>query len=205
MMITTKTIRDSFCLRVFPFSTASDFSGSKLFLKRLGLIFRRGWQLLTGGNKLNSLTSLVSPSPLFCCTKCPSPCNHPHSLMGVLASFLFFFLLLPLSSLPLVMCFSGSGVWGGGVRVHVLKPRPWVFSGEGGGRRSKSRSIRRERRGKTAGRSKSEAALSAMLPRGFVPPSGSSWRHNGSPESAGLFCNVKVASSSPPPPSCPKC
>ncbi|KAG6530065.1 hypothetical protein ZIOFF_012286 [Zingiber officinale] len=100
------------------------------------------------------------------------------------------------------MSFSSSGVRGGGHGVHVLKPRPWAFSGK-----SKSRSIRRGRRGKTTRRSKSEATFSAMLPRGFVPPSGSSWRHNGSPESAGLFCNGKVSSQSlpPPPPPCPKC
>ncbi|KAG6492402.1 hypothetical protein ZIOFF_047365 [Zingiber officinale] len=97
----------------------------------------------------------------------------------------FLFLLL---SLPPMICSSSSDDRGGDVRgrqdrTHFLKPRlwPWPYAVDDG----RYRSWRRI--GGSTGRMRS-GALSAMLPRGFVPPSDSSRCQNNSPESAEVFC-----------------
>ncbi|KAG6487211.1 hypothetical protein ZIOFF_055794 [Zingiber officinale] len=159
--------------------------------------------------ELLGLSAFYLP-PLFCCTTPPNvspPCSSLRSLMAFFASFLFFLLLLS-SPLPLADSFSVSGAGRGSVRdgrhgrVRAFKPRPWIYSGEGSGsRHGGSRLVRgKGRRGKNAG-----GAFSAMLPRGFVPPSDSSWCHNGSPQSAALFCSGKLASPPPQPTRCLNC
>ncbi|CAL9104869.1 unnamed protein product [Musa textilis] len=80
---------------------------------------------------------------------------------------------------------------------HVMKPRPWPYPSDDDHliHDSERRRMRR-RRGGGAKRKPGYADLgattfSAMLPRGFVPPSDSSWCHNGAPDSINIYCDHK--------------
>lgn len=147
----------------------------------------------------NLPTSLLAlPVLLHLLTNRTLPLSPPCPLMDSSASLLLLVFLLLLSSLPQlsVSASSSSDVRAGAVddpggrrHVHVLKPRPWPH---------RTRRARRETSRMHAGRSRS-GAFSAMLPRGLVPPSDSSWRHNGSPESVRLFYAGKSTSPAPHP------
>ncbi|URE20164.1 hypothetical protein MUK42_11355 [Musa troglodytarum] len=72
---------------------------------------------------------------------------------------------------------------------HVMKPRPWPYPSDD------ERRMRRRRRGgakrKPGYADLGATTFSAMLPRGFVPPSDSSWCHNGAPDSINIYCDHK--------------
>ncbi|RWW21108.1 hypothetical protein BHE74_00024303 [Ensete ventricosum] len=75
---------------------------------------------------------------------------------------------------------------------HVMRPRPYPSDDD----HMIQNSERRRRRKKTRGYHHDLGArtFSAMLPRGFVPPSDSSWRHNDAPDSINLLCDDKSTS-----------
>ncbi|WOL09102.1 hypothetical protein Cni_G17855 [Canna indica] len=128
-------------------------------------------------------------------------CNHS---LGFITSLLFFLLILSLPRL----CVSISDDRGANARspfvldryhqggFHVMKPRPWPSSPSDDRDDHLKRKRRRRRRKIARGYSLGTRsnAFSAMLPRGFVPPSDSSWCHNDTPESVQLFCEEKSTS-----------
>ncbi|KAH7658070.1 hypothetical protein IHE45_17G062600 [Dioscorea alata] len=69
---------------------------------------------------------------------------------------------------------------------HIIKPRPYPMN-EDFKRMKRDNNIPR-------GEFKSIDPFSGMLPRGFVPPSGSSMCHNNVPESINFFCLYNYSS-----------
>ncbi|WOL14159.1 hypothetical protein Cni_G22939 [Canna indica] len=139
--------------------------------------------------------------------------SRPAFLTSLLLLLLFLFLSLLLSSslslpLPAQVGTAASpglvhGRRGGSQVIHVMKPRPWpslsgVHYDERHPTAMQNRKRRRARRRK---KKKGHVvydlgarSFSAMMPRGFVPPSDSSWCHNEAPRAVGFFCEDKSIS-----------
>ncbi|CAL9123533.1 unnamed protein product [Musa acuminata var. zebrina] len=77
-----------------------------------------------------------------------------------------------------------------------MKPRARPYPSDDDHMIQNSERRRRWRRKKSRGYHHELGArtFSAMLPRGFVPPSDSSWHHNDAPDSIDLFCDDKSTS-----------
>ncbi|RRT51858.1 hypothetical protein B296_00021656 [Ensete ventricosum] len=78
--------------------------------------------------------------------------------------------------------------------LHVMKPRPWPYPSNADHLIHDSERRRRMRRRRRGAKRKpgyvdlGATTFSAMLPRGFVPPSDSSWCQNGAPDSINIYC-----------------
>ncbi|URE35215.1 hypothetical protein MUK42_03244 [Musa troglodytarum] len=75
---------------------------------------------------------------------------------------------------------------------HVKKPRPGPYPSDG--RRTKNSGWRRKASKRSPVYDLRARTFSAMLPRGFVPPSGSTWCHNDAPSSINPLCEEKSVS-----------
>lgn len=147
------------------------------------------------GSKLHDYSYLLLLLLLALLTNGSPIPTHP-ALMGfsqclaLLSSLIFFLLFSP----PPSSAIAPSPIVPERDRqvFHVAKPRHGPYPSYG--RRTKNSEWRRKVSKRSPVYDLGARTFSAMLPRGFVPPSGSTWCHNDAPYSIDPLCDEKSVS-----------